>query len=284
MSEVFIVFVSKYSNSCKAIKQQLDYIAPHFNTKVVDIDNVNIRKSIYNATKYKIESVPSIVLLYPDSGKIQLHEGQQVIDLLNKGVKMVQQKLQAIQEQQRSKARNYEDEAVDDDAGHSDIEALLDDEEEDEPQEPVVDKKRKIGKTTLFPDKKFAPLDEEGMIGNYLPNKDEHSGMEKSSLSTTALSDRHMNYPAQVERQTGGRKVNVKVGKKSTMIEDLSDIPEKPQGMDMSDILDESRGAMRSKETDIKSKAMRERQDNIMAERAAMIEAEDQRIRQARGL
>ena len=43
MSEVFIVFISKHSQACRAIKQQLDYISPHFNTRVVDIDNINIR-------------------------------------------------------------------------------------------------------------------------------------------------------------------------------------------------------------------------------------------------
>ena len=85
MSEVFIVFVSKHSQACRAIKQQLDYISPYFNTRLIDIDNINVRKAVLNATKYKIESVPSIVLLYPSTGKIEKHEGQDVINLLNKG-------------------------------------------------------------------------------------------------------------------------------------------------------------------------------------------------------
>jgi hypothetical protein len=97
MSEVFIVFISKHSPACRAIKQQLDYISPYFNTRIVDIDNIHIRRSLLNATKYKIESVPSIVLLYPSNGKIEKHEGQQVVELLNKGVAMVQSKLQAQQ-------------------------------------------------------------------------------------------------------------------------------------------------------------------------------------------
>ena len=90
MSEVFIVLTSKHSPSCKAIEQQINYISPHFNTKVVNIDNIGVRKAIVNATKYNIETVPAIILLYPQNGKIEKHEGQDVINLLNKGVSMVQ--------------------------------------------------------------------------------------------------------------------------------------------------------------------------------------------------
>ncbi len=294
MSEVFIVFVSKHSPACRAIKQQLDYISPHFNTRVVDIDNIHIRKSILNATKYKIESVPSIILLYPSTGKIEKHEGQQVIDLLNKGVQMVQNKLQSEQQKQSSRAREIHEES-NDTSQHSDIEDILggelQEEDEDEIEEPVFDKKRKIGKTTLFPDKKFAPLDEDGMIGGmkYLPRREDHTNMEHSSIPSMeerTLTDRNRNYPSNVERQTGGTKrVNTKVGKKSVMIEDLSEIPDKPEGMTTEDILGQERGGqVRSKETDQKSKAMRERQDALIAERAQMEEAEMAHIRQRRGL
>ena len=212
MSEVFIVFISKHSQACRAIKQQLDYISPHFNTRVVDIDNIHIRRSILNATKYKIESVPSIVLLYPGNGKIEKHEGQQVIDLLNKGVAMVQSKLQAQQQRASSKAREIDEESSE--TSHSDIEDILggmEEEEEFEDEEPVVDRKRKIGKTTLFPDKRFAPTDEDGMIGGmkHLPKREDHTDMEQSSLphmEQRSVTDRNRNYPPNSERQTGGAK------------------------------------------------------------------------------
>ncbi len=292
MSEVFIVFISKHSQACRAIKQQLDYISPHFNTRVVDIDNINVRKALLNATKYKIESVPSIVLLYPSTGKIEKHEGQDVVNLLNKGVQMVQQRLQQQQQQQRSKARELEEETSE--TAHSDIEDILEGdneiEEEDEVEEPQVNRKRKVGKTTMYPSKEFSPLDDDGMIGGmkHLPRREDHTGMAQSSLpemDERQLTDRNRNYPSNVERQAGGRKVNTKIGKKSVMIEDLSDIPEKPEGMSMEDIVgnDRAGSVARSKETDIKSKAMRERQESIMAERDAMIEAEAQSLRQRRG-
>jgi hypothetical protein len=292
MSEVFIVFISKHSPACRAIKQQLDYISPHFNTRIVDIDNIHIRRSLLNATKYKIESVPSIVLLYPSNGKIEKHEGQQVVELLNKGVAMVQSKIQAQQQRESSRAREIDEESSE--TAHSDIEDILggegQDEEEDD-DEPVVDRKRKIGKTTLFPDKRFAPTDEDGMIGGMksLPKREDHTDMEHSSLphmEQRSVTDRNRNYISNVERQTGGiKKVNTKIGKKSMMIEDLSDIPDKPEGMSTEDILGQDRGGqVRSKETDQKSKMMREKQDALIAERSAMEEQEMAHIRQRRGL
>jgi hypothetical protein len=295
MSEVFIVFISKHSQACRGIKQQLDYISPHFNTRIVDIDNIHIRRSILNATKYKIESVPSIVLLYPGNGKIEKHEGQQVIELLNKGVAMVQSKLQAQQQKASSKARELDEETRE--TSHSDIEEILESSEEgfdfegEEEEQPVVDRKRKIGKTTLFPDKRFAPTDDEGMIGGmkHLPRREDHTDMEQSSLphmEQRSVTDRNRNYPPNSERQTGGAKrINTKIGKKSMVIEDLTDIPEKPEGMSTEDILGQDRGGqVRSKENDQKSKMMREKQDSILAERAAMEESEMAHIRQRRGM
>ena len=288
MSEVFIVLTSKHSPSCKAIEQQIKYISPHFNTKVVNIDNIGVRKAIVNATKYNIETVPAIILLYPQNGKIEKHEGQDVINLLNKGVSMVQAKLQAIEEQKKSKAREFDDQNVSD-GGHSEIEDILGNSEEqdddDEEAPPQVQRKRKIGKTTLFPDKRFSPTDEDGAIGGmkYLPRKDEHTGMARSSIPDAEnrdnLTDRNRNYVS------NPKKVNVKNGKKAVIIEDLSEIPDKPEGMSMDDILDSSRtgAAARSKETDIKSKGMRERQEALIAERNALQETEESHMKHLRG-
>ncbi len=289
MSEVFIVLTSKHSPSCKAIEQQINYISPHFNTKIINIDNIGIRKAIVNATQYKIETVPAIILLYPQNGKIEKHEGQDVINLLNKGVQMVQAKLQAMEEQKKSKAREFDDENISD-SGHSEIEDILggdDDEEEDEEEAPQVQRKRKIGKTTLFPDKRFSPTDDDGVIGGLksLPRKEEHTGMARSSLpdaeSRDQLTDRNRNYVS----PSTGKKVNVKNGKKAVIIEDISEIPEKPQGMSMDDILDSSRtgATARSKETDIKSKGMRERQEALIAERNALQESEEAHMKRVRG-
>lgn len=283
MSEIFIVLTSKHSESCKSIVPQLNYIAPHFNTKVVNIDNIGIRKAIVNATKYNIETVPAIILLYPQTGKIEKHEGQAVVNLLNKGVAMVQAKLQAEEQRKSSRAREIEDESTTSD-GHTEIEDILDEDDEevdDDEEQPQVQRKRKIGKTTLFPDKRFSPTDENGSIGSPLPRKEDHTDMASSSLNEEReeLTDRNRNYVP------SARKINVKNGKKAVMIEDLSEIPEKPEGMRMEDILDNTRSgaASRSKETEIKSKGMREKQESLMAERAALQEQEESHMKKIRG-
>ena len=56
-NEIFVFFTSKYSNACKQIVEKLNYIAPHFNTRIVDIDNPDTRFIVQNATEYKIETV-----------------------------------------------------------------------------------------------------------------------------------------------------------------------------------------------------------------------------------
>jgi hypothetical protein len=55
--EIFIIFTSKYSESCKQITDSINHIFHYFNTKIIDIDNPIIRKSILNATTNKITSV-----------------------------------------------------------------------------------------------------------------------------------------------------------------------------------------------------------------------------------
>ena len=121
----------------------------------------------------------------------------------------------------------------------------------------------------------------------YLPRKDEHTGMARSSIpdaeNRDQLTDRNRNYVSAASPT--GKKVNVKNGKKAVIIEDLSEIPDKPEGMSMDDILDSSRtgATARSKETDIKSKGMRERQEALMAERAALQESEEANMKRVRG-
>ena len=56
VNEIFVFFTSKYSNACKQVVEKINYIAPHFNTRIVDIDNPDTRFVIQNATQYKIET------------------------------------------------------------------------------------------------------------------------------------------------------------------------------------------------------------------------------------
>jgi hypothetical protein len=221
-NEIFMFFLSDYSNSCKQIHDKLQFIAPHFNTKIVNIDNPETRSILENSTTYKIQSVPAVLLIHPKVNQIQLLEGMDVINLLNKGVEMVQQKLALQQQQQQQESASPRGKTplsqvvppqvinpqMKEGIYPTSSEDLMDEEEDEyENQQP---QRRKIGKTTIFPDRQFAPTDDEGMISNnkYLPPLGEgHEEMKgPSSLSQVensgrdrAMLDRNMNYPPRMD-------------------------------------------------------------------------------------
>jgi len=171
---------------------------------------------------------------------------------------------------------------------------LLEEEEEEQPRPP---RRKKIGKSTIMPDKTFAPIDEDSMIGEVkdLPERGQgHEQMAQSSLSDI---DRHASYPPRMDfpetddghvtkAQDGPRKMAaVKNGgkKKSVQfIEDVTEIEEDdenaaPQGMSMEDILGDGGGAgvARSKEAQAKSSNLKNNAEKLMAERENIVKKED---------
>jgi hypothetical protein len=222
-NEIFVFFTSKYSNACRQVIDKINFIAPHFNTKVIDIDNPDTRFIVKNATQYKFETVPAALLIYPAQNNIKKLEGAELLDLLNKGIEMVNQKIDAIQQQQEEQRRleqasrkrvvEIDGDEEDDEPVYqnkTDIRQALNlDDEEDEEDEPP--RRRKIGKTAIFPDKRFAPTDEDGMISNMKPlprTKGEgHGSMARSSLveaprgtSDEMGIDRNMSFPPRMEQ------------------------------------------------------------------------------------
>ena len=91
-NEIFCIIVSKYSPSCTKIFESVKFIAPHLNTRVIDIDNANIRKIILQSNK--IKTVPCIAIIYPDDNKVDFFEENNAINILNHAVQKVQQKIQ----------------------------------------------------------------------------------------------------------------------------------------------------------------------------------------------
>ena len=75
-NEIFVFFMSNYSNSCKQILDRIAFIAPHFNTKIINIDNPETRDIVLNSTTYKIETVPAVLLIYPKLNQIQHRLGK----------------------------------------------------------------------------------------------------------------------------------------------------------------------------------------------------------------
>ena len=92
--EVFIVIVSKHSPSCSKIFETVKFIAPHLNTKILEIDNPEVRDLVLQSGK--IKTVPTIALMYPQENKVDFYEGSSALQLLQQKVEEVQHKIQRI--------------------------------------------------------------------------------------------------------------------------------------------------------------------------------------------
>jgi len=92
--EAFIIYYSKYSNACLSLSDKINFIAPHFNITIINIDNPHVRNNILNATTNKITKVPAVMLFMPNEKKLETHEGEKAVQIIDKAVYMVQQKMQ----------------------------------------------------------------------------------------------------------------------------------------------------------------------------------------------
>lgn len=317
-NEIFVFFTSKYSNACKQIVEKLNYIAPHFNTRIVDIDNPDTRFVVQNATEYKIDTVPAALIIYPKQNSINKLEGLQLVQLLDKGVEMVNQKLMAIQEEEQRRLKSNRRKAVEIDGEEDDEpvyenkttikEALNIPDEDDEEDE--VPRRRKIGKTHIFPDKRFSPIDDDDMISNSKPlpgvKGEGHESMAHSSLveaprydKTNEMGmDRNMNYPPKMKQTAMMEDENqmiddmsqmqsLKKGKKKKKmvtfddsILDVSNVDDSSMGnetggMSMDDILGPNGGAARSKELQERSSSLKQNAAALAAAREQIMKQED---------
>jgi len=62
-------------------------ISPHINMTAVDIDNIQLRQYIVN--KRVFNSVPCIMLSYPEEGRLEIYEGNDVLEFINKILRMM---------------------------------------------------------------------------------------------------------------------------------------------------------------------------------------------------
>ena len=91
-SRVFVLIVSKYSQSCSSIFKTVKFLAPHLNMKVLEIDHPKVRELIVSSNK--IRTVPCIALVYPQENKVDFYEGNAALQLLQVEVDRVQKKIQ----------------------------------------------------------------------------------------------------------------------------------------------------------------------------------------------
>lgn len=77
----FIYFYSKYSQSCNTIMPVINQIQQVASIQPVCVDSQDIRG--YISKKQLFKTVPAILLNFPEENKIEIYEGNDVIELLN---------------------------------------------------------------------------------------------------------------------------------------------------------------------------------------------------------
>lgn len=316
--EIFIFFTSKFSNSCKQLQDKINFITPHFNTYLVDIDNPQIRYSIVNATKNKIQSVPAIMLLYPNTGIVQTKEGPEVVRMIDQAVGMVQQKLQILQQQelekqqlekQKSEERftqpisEIHEKPVLNSRRHTSISNIIDpetvkpnqrggyedDEIFDDIQEdeyyPPVKQSKKIGKRTIFPDKRMPSGDDSELdFGPPQP----HNDVDDYEQEMAADMDRNKSYPPRAAPRIEEEEImdqpvinkkakNIGSKKKVKFIdEDMgAQLLDNTDSLEMDQIVPSGSGARPSQAKMKKSSDLKQSAEALMAARNELIDREE---------
>ncbi len=86
-SDTFLYIYSKYSQSCNEILPIIHQIAPSTGLIGVDADNVKIRNYLLSLKIF--HTVPCIILSYPNENRMEIYEGNDVIQFLNKILAML---------------------------------------------------------------------------------------------------------------------------------------------------------------------------------------------------
>jgi hypothetical protein len=279
--EILLYLYSNQSSSCQQIQPAINAIAPFFNTKMINIDNPQVLQIIQNASRTKINSVPSALLIYPTSNKVEQYEGNNLLTLIINGLSMVEKR----------KNKN-----TDDSRRVTSVDSEINDVKESDQPEPS--KFSKVGKRNIYPDVSSGAggrhLNTVGRDSvENLPVKGQgHENMGSSSLpgaprgneNGRRITAMQPDYDASEDEfgRTQAReiapKVPVKVGKTTKMIEDLSDYAEDENaGMSMDDILPRDANAGPSKESTKKVEVIKSASEQMMREREAMMSGENSR-------
>ncbi len=85
--DTFLYIYSKYSPSCNEILPIVHQIAPLTGLIAIDADNVKMRNYLLSLKVFN--SVPCIILSYPNENRMEIYEGYDVIMFLNKILSML---------------------------------------------------------------------------------------------------------------------------------------------------------------------------------------------------
>jgi hypothetical protein len=86
-TDTFLYVYSKYSKSCNQILPIIHQIAPSTGLIALDADNPKVRQYLLSLRVF--QSVPCIILSFPGENRLEIYEKSDVIQLLNKILKML---------------------------------------------------------------------------------------------------------------------------------------------------------------------------------------------------
>jgi hypothetical protein len=84
--DTFLYIYSKHSNDCNKILPIIHQIANNTGLIAIDADNPKVRNYLMSLNIFK--TVPCIILSYPTENRLEIYEGLDVINLINKILKM----------------------------------------------------------------------------------------------------------------------------------------------------------------------------------------------------
>ncbi len=231
---------------------QIQYINPHIQTVLVDIDNPQTRSNI---SKYNIKRVPCGVLVNHTFNTADFYDGVDFFSLLNRTIEMIQSKQardlaeqqQQLQQQAQLQLQNQQETS----------------EEPDVVIKPKKGKKKRmpVQVPEEAPEPTFATDMASNMMSRAAPpgiKKGEgHEGMGRSSLSTNkAAAGEQVDHPA-LEGEFGAVEIDE---------EDADYDAEIPTGMSMSDIMGSNGGGGADART-MKAKNIRSAAEEMMRAR-----------------
>ena len=233
--EIFCVIVSKYSPACSNIFETVKFVSPHLHTRILEIDNPEIRKLVVESGK--ITMVPCIALIYPLENKMEFYEGPDALHVLNKAAEKVKQKIALLSAQQQGQMPTQSQK------GSTPLQAVLD---QDIPEE--MDDMKATIHTRTEPSHLPPGQGHENLGTSSLPTGYRGATEPKSSRPETDLSNSGFNFP---------------------VIDDSGVTASTNEGMDLESILGTNNG-MANKERERRSSSTKSKIDEIMAERDAL--------------
>ena len=237
--EIFCVIVSKYSPSCSTIFETVKFVSPHLHTRILEIDNPEIRQLVVESGK--ISMVPCIALIYPLENKMEFYEGPDALHVLNKAAEKVKQKIAFLSAQQQQAPPPQKQGPQ---KRSTPLQAVMD----QEIPEEMDDMKSTIN-TRTEPSRLPPGQGHDDLGTSSLPTGYRGATEPKSSRPEADLSNSGFNFPVIDDSGLTGGSSN--------------------EGMDLESILGSNNG-MANKERDRRSSSTKSKIDEIMAERDAL--------------